>query len=283
MAREKPLDVGPVRVMPFEVAHPSGALPYALRFETGGKMLSLHRRQRVGGKPGAGWAGRRPLHHGVLPVRCRAALSHELADDRAHLDRIGAKRVMLTHMAEPMLARRHEVTTRASSSPKTAWSSRSEARRDDMRAQAVASAAGARNPRLPHMPRCAAAGNRWRTSRARCSGPALPPGSHLQPGARRARARLGCAVHRSLGRAPARVAGLSRRSSTICAAWPSCPWASAFRATMRPAATCRRAASARAAWHARLFAAMPQLELILAGGQIRPALASGREGRPQHD
>ena len=37
------------------------------------------------------------------------------------------------------------------------------------------------------------------------------------------------------------------------------------------------------AWHERLFAAMPQLELILAGRQLRPALAPGCAGGGQHD
>ena len=41
ITREQPLDVGPVRVTPFEVKHASGAPPYALRFETDGKVLSF--------------------------------------------------------------------------------------------------------------------------------------------------------------------------------------------------------------------------------------------------
>src|SRR5882757_2663991 len=41
LERETPLLVGPVRVTPFEVVHPSGAPPYALRFETAGKVLSF--------------------------------------------------------------------------------------------------------------------------------------------------------------------------------------------------------------------------------------------------
>ena len=36
-----PLEIGGVRVTPFEVLHPSGAPPYALRFEIGGKVLSF--------------------------------------------------------------------------------------------------------------------------------------------------------------------------------------------------------------------------------------------------
>src|SRR5438876_451346 len=41
LTRDKPLDVGSVRVTPFEVVHPSSAPPYALRFEADGKVLSF--------------------------------------------------------------------------------------------------------------------------------------------------------------------------------------------------------------------------------------------------
>ena len=88
------------RVTPFEVVHPSGAPPYALRFEVEGKVLSFTGDSEWVESLVPAGRRRRPLHHGVLSVRGRAALPHELADDRAHLDRIGAKRVMLTHMAE---------------------------------------------------------------------------------------------------------------------------------------------------------------------------------------
>ena len=37
----QPLDIGGVRVTPFQVSHPSGAPPYALRFEVGGKILAF--------------------------------------------------------------------------------------------------------------------------------------------------------------------------------------------------------------------------------------------------
>ena len=56
LTREKPLDVGSVRVTPFEVGHPSGAPPYALRFEASGKVLGFTGDTRMGGEPGAGRA-----------------------------------------------------------------------------------------------------------------------------------------------------------------------------------------------------------------------------------
>ena len=54
LTREQPLDVGAVRVTPFEVKHPSGAPPYALRFEVERQGAELHRRHRVGREPGPG-------------------------------------------------------------------------------------------------------------------------------------------------------------------------------------------------------------------------------------
>ena len=109
LTRETPLDVGPVRVTPFEVVHPSGAPPYALRFEAEGKVLSF--------------TGDSEWTESLVPAGRGADLymmecfQFEGAP-RFHtswqtiarnLDRISPKRVMLTHMAEPMLARRHEV------------------------------------------------------------------------------------------------------------------------------------------------------------------------------
>lgn len=109
LTREKPLDVGTVRVTPFEVKHPSGAPPYALRFEVDGKVLSF--------------TGDTEWVESVVPAGRGADLyimecyqfegepRYHMSWKRtsAELDRIGAKRVMLTHMAEAMLARRDEV------------------------------------------------------------------------------------------------------------------------------------------------------------------------------
>ena len=44
---QTPIEVKGVTVTPFEVQHPSGAPPYALRFEIDGKCF-LHRRHRLG-------------------------------------------------------------------------------------------------------------------------------------------------------------------------------------------------------------------------------------------
>jgi ribonuclease BN (tRNA processing enzyme) len=109
LVREKPLDVGGVRVTPFEVKHPCGAPPYALRFEVDGKVLSF--------------SGDTEWTDSLIPAGRGADLYilecyHFEGEPRFHmswrkiatqLDRIGAKRIMLTHMGEPMLERRGEV------------------------------------------------------------------------------------------------------------------------------------------------------------------------------
>ena len=109
LAREKPLDVGAVRVTPFEVKHPSGAPPYALRFELEGKVLSF--------TGDTEWvdalvpAGRNADLYIMECYQFEGEPRYHMSWKRiaAELDRIGPKRVMLTHMADAMLARRAEV------------------------------------------------------------------------------------------------------------------------------------------------------------------------------
>src|SRR5262245_10066893 len=110
MAGEQRCEVGAVAVTPFEVSHPSGAPSYALRFEVEGKVLSF--------------TGDTEWTESLVPAGRGADLyimeCYQFdGTPRFHtswqsisqnLDRIAAKRVMITHMAEPMLARRREVT-----------------------------------------------------------------------------------------------------------------------------------------------------------------------------
>jgi ribonuclease BN (tRNA processing enzyme) len=99
-----PLEVGGVSVTPFEVRHPSGAPPYALRFAIDGKVVAF--------TGDTGW----------VDVLCKVAQGADLFISECfqydvvlpiHLDyatidanyqRLGAKRVLLTHMGEAMLA-----------------------------------------------------------------------------------------------------------------------------------------------------------------------------------
>lgn len=110
MVREVPLDEGPARVTAYEVDHPSGAPSYALRFEFADKVLAF--------------TGDTQWVETLVPAGRNADLyimecSNFEGSPRYHmswmtiasqLDRIGARRVMLTHMSEPMLARRSEVS-----------------------------------------------------------------------------------------------------------------------------------------------------------------------------
>jgi ribonuclease BN (tRNA processing enzyme) len=100
----KPLKVGEVTVTPFEVHHPSGAPPYALRFNIDGKVLAF--------TGDTGWV--EALHDVAkdadlfisecfqydvtLPIH----LDYKTID--ANYEKLGAKRMLLTHMGEAMLA-----------------------------------------------------------------------------------------------------------------------------------------------------------------------------------
>jgi ribonuclease BN (tRNA processing enzyme) len=109
LTRDAPLEVGPVRVSAFEVEHPSGAPSHALRFELPGKVLAFTGDTQ--------WtetlvpAGRNADLYIMECYMPEGAPRFHLSWERiaSELDRIGAKRVMLTHMSDPMLARRSEV------------------------------------------------------------------------------------------------------------------------------------------------------------------------------
>ena len=107
-----PLEVGAVRVTPYEVCHPSGAPPYALRLECGGKVLS--------------YSGDTKWVDSLLPAARDADLfiaecfgfseqvGHHMTwrDIERNLERFAAKRVLLTHMNPEMLANREHVRDR---------------------------------------------------------------------------------------------------------------------------------------------------------------------------
>jgi ribonuclease BN (tRNA processing enzyme) len=103
-AEQAPLEVAGVTVTPFEVHHPSGAPPYALRFDVDGKVLSftgdtgwvdvLHEVAR-----GADLFISECFQYDVtLPIH----LDYKTID--ANYEKLGAKRVLLTHMGQEMLA-----------------------------------------------------------------------------------------------------------------------------------------------------------------------------------
>jgi ribonuclease BN (tRNA processing enzyme) len=109
-AADTPLTVGQVTVTPFEVSHPSGAPPYALRLESGGKTLSF--------------SGDTEWVETLVPAAqesdlfiCEcftfdAQVGYHMTwrNIEKNLDRFGAKRVMLTHMSGGMLDKRAQIS-----------------------------------------------------------------------------------------------------------------------------------------------------------------------------
>jgi ribonuclease BN (tRNA processing enzyme) len=109
MAREQASCAGPVQVTPFEVVHPSGAPSYALRFETDEKVLAFTGDSEWTESlvPAGRGADLYIMECYLFDGEPRYHMSWKKIE--AQLDRIGAKRTMLTHMAAPMLSRRGEV------------------------------------------------------------------------------------------------------------------------------------------------------------------------------
>lgn len=108
-AAETPIEIEGVRATPYEVQHASGAPPYALRFEADGKVLAF--------TGDSEWveaivtAGRKA---DLYIMECyqfsgapRFHMSWQSISEA--LDRIAARRVLLTHMSKTMLDRRDEV------------------------------------------------------------------------------------------------------------------------------------------------------------------------------
>lgn len=103
-AERTPLDVGGITVTPFEVKHPSGAPPYALRFEIDGKVLAF--------TGDTGWVEvLREVARGAdlfisecFQYDLELPIHLDYATIDANYASLGAKRVLLTHMGEAMLA-----------------------------------------------------------------------------------------------------------------------------------------------------------------------------------
>lgn len=108
-AAEVPLELGGVRVTPFEVLHPSGAVPYALRFECDGKVIAFSGDTR--------WVENLvPAANGADLFICESfgfekpsGYHMSWHDVAGNIERLGAKRILLTHMGPEMLANRDQV------------------------------------------------------------------------------------------------------------------------------------------------------------------------------
>lgn len=101
-----PLEEGGVKVTPFVVSHPSGATPYALRFEVDGRVLAF--------SGDTEWVETLvPAAQGADLFICEcfafeAAARYHLnwRTIEANLDRLAARHVLLTHLGPEALANR---------------------------------------------------------------------------------------------------------------------------------------------------------------------------------
>lgn len=105
----QPIDVGGVQVTAFEVVHPSGAPSYALRFEQGGKVFAY-----TGDSQWTDALIAAGLQADLYLMECykfngTPILHLSWTMIERHLDQIGARRIVLTHMAQDMLDRRGEI------------------------------------------------------------------------------------------------------------------------------------------------------------------------------
>lgn len=101
-----PLEANGVRVTPFVVSHPSGATAYALRFEVDGKILSFSGdtewvESLVGAANGADLFISECF---AFEVEARYHLNWRTIE--ANLGRLGARKVLLTHLGPEALANR---------------------------------------------------------------------------------------------------------------------------------------------------------------------------------
>lgn len=106
---EEKMVVDGLAVTAFEVKHFSGAPPYAVRIEADGKVVTF-----TGDTewvetivPAAAGADLFIAECYQYDVKLKFHLDYETI--AANLDRIGARRVLLTHMSEAMLARRRDI------------------------------------------------------------------------------------------------------------------------------------------------------------------------------
>jgi ribonuclease BN (tRNA processing enzyme) len=104
-----PAEVDGVTVTPFEVDHACGAPPFALRLEVAGKVVAYSGDTEWTENLIEAGRGADLLIAEALFFERRIRYHLDYASLAEHLGEIGAKRVILTHMALDMLARRHEV------------------------------------------------------------------------------------------------------------------------------------------------------------------------------
>ena len=109
-SEKEPLAVGAVSVTPFEVSHPSGAPPYALRFALEGKTLAFSGDTEWVESlvPAANGADLFICECSAFEKEARYHLNWRTIEK--NLERLGARRILLTHMGPEMLANQAAVT-----------------------------------------------------------------------------------------------------------------------------------------------------------------------------
>jgi ribonuclease BN (tRNA processing enzyme) len=105
-----PLTVAGVCVTPYEVSHPSGAPPYALRFDVDGKAIAFSGDTEWVESLVAAASGTELFICECFAFEREARYHLNWRTIERNLDRLGAKRVLLTHMGGDMLANRGAVT-----------------------------------------------------------------------------------------------------------------------------------------------------------------------------
>jgi ribonuclease BN (tRNA processing enzyme) len=109
-AKEQPTEVGDVCATPFEVNHPSGAPSYALRFQVAGKVLAFSGDTEWVDSLITAGAGADLYITECYQFEGEPRYHMSWKRIETELKRMAPKRVLLTHMAEAMLARRSEVS-----------------------------------------------------------------------------------------------------------------------------------------------------------------------------
>lgn len=104
------MDEGGVRVVPFEVSHPSGAPPYALRFEVESKVLTFSGDTQWVESLAEAARGADLFITECFAYENDARYHLNWRTIEAKLPVIAARRVLLTHMGPEMLANQQHVS-----------------------------------------------------------------------------------------------------------------------------------------------------------------------------
>lgn len=106
---EVPAQLGPVTVTPFVVVHPSGAPPFALRLECDSFVIAYSGDTEWTESLVRAARGADLFIAEAYTFERHVRYHLDLRTLANHLDRIGAKRVILTHMSDDVLSRTNEL------------------------------------------------------------------------------------------------------------------------------------------------------------------------------